>query len=326
MLRAAAYASWDTLEAGLEQMCQAATDRHPPFILAPGVDWPERLGYVPTPDVWPPGAHSNYEMAYLDYGECAVVLDGAAFRLQPGNFCIVEPRLLHYEAPVHCGVAYRLFWFAVRPSRLSLFAAEYQSKGCFRVLGGVHATTEHSLTPILDALCQAVRSRSLFSEALQRGYLLTFLGQVGRQLELERLREPSPQAALGDGIIQETIQFIADHYADFSLSVVDLANRVFLSPSYFSVYFRSRTGYSPYQYLLKVRMERAQALLSQTDWTIDRISESVGFGSPYHFSRMFRRMKSVSPSEFRRQAQGQLRHAPSTHRPELNRQSRPVAN
>lgn len=88
------------------------------------------------------------------------------------------------------------------------------------------------------------------------------------------------------------------HYAE-KLTVADLANAARLSPAHFSREFRKAFGESPHQYLLTRRLERAAALLRNTDWTVLRICVEVGLSSVGSFSTSFRRIFGLTPTAYR---------------------------
>ena len=71
---------------------------------------------------------------------------------------------------------------------------------------------------------------------------------------------------------------------------------------------KEQTGTSPLQWLLNVRVRKAQELLERTCLPIDRIGTEVGFDVPSHFRERFRRRVGLSPSAYRRSfAAGQSR-------------------
>lgn len=72
-----------------------------------------------------------------------------------------------------------------------------------------------------------------------------------------------------------------------------------LSASRLRVLFKQATGLSPKQYQLALRMERAARLLSDGALPVGMIAEQTGYDSIYHFSRQFKRMLGVSPSQYR---------------------------
>ena len=83
------------------------------------------------------------------------------------------------------------------------------------------------------------------------------------------------------------------------LSVADLARVAGLSPAHFSREFRRTFGEAPHQYLLTRRLERAAALLRNTDRTVTEICFAVGLSSLGSFVTSFRRVHGVAPLAYR---------------------------
>jgi AraC family transcriptional regulator len=88
-------------------------------------------------------------------------------------------------------------------------------------------------------------------------------------------------------------------HLDRDVSLAELAAAAGLSTGYFSQMFRKSTGQSPHQFVLAVRIERAQELLKGSQRIID-VALSCGFQTQQHFARVFRAMCNVSPTEYRR--------------------------
>jgi AraC-like DNA-binding protein len=83
------------------------------------------------------------------------------------------------------------------------------------------------------------------------------------------------------------------------LDVPTLARVAHLSPAHFSRAFRDAFGETPHQYLLTRRLERAAALLRNTDWTVAEICLSVGLSSIGSFTTSFTRTYGLSPTAYR---------------------------
>lgn len=84
-------------------------------------------------------------------------------------------------------------------------------------------------------------------------------------------------------------------------TVEDLANSVSLSSSRFHVVYKSLFGVSPIRDLIEARIDRAKGLLleEETD-SLSQIAENLGYKNQYDFSRQFKQITGLSPSEFRK--------------------------
>jgi AraC family transcriptional regulator len=100
--------------------------------------------------------------------------------------------------------------------------------------------------------------------------------------------------------LQEAIEYIHEHLvADISIEAI--AAQVGMSRFYFSRLFKQSTGFSPYQYLLRRRVERAQQLLTQKHMSITDIALDCGFSDSSQLARHFRKIVGVSPNVYRQQ-------------------------
>lgn len=109
--------------------------------------------------------------------------------------------------------------------------------------------------------------------------------------------EPGPES--GSRIqIQRAKDFINANY-DRAVSVAEIAGTVHMSASCFSKKFKESTGFSPYDYLLSVRLDRAKELLRRTDDSIEDIAYKTGFNSASNFIYFFGRQAGISPLKFR---------------------------
>lgn len=102
-------------------------------------------------------------------------------------------------------------------------------------------------------------------------------------------------------------EYIIHHYEE-PITVEGLAE--YASVSHSSLYrrFVKRFQISPKRFLLEYRIERACALLTESNCSIQEISNSVGFEDPFYFSRAFKEVKGVSPRQYaaRRRGGGDL--------------------
>ncbi len=93
--------------------------------------------------------------------------------------------------------------------------------------------------------------------------------------------------------------YIRSHYSDESLSVCDISSQVFLSASYVCTYFKNETGQTINQYLTDFRIKKAKELLADPRYQITDISDKVGYSNGNYFSKSFKKLTGLSPSEYR---------------------------
>lgn len=121
---------------------------------------------------------------------------------------------------------------------------------------------------------------------------------VIRTLRAERFKEFDEV-----NLIDHITAYINQHYAKH-LSLQTLSQVFFLTPAYLSHYFKNKRGVNYYRYLTGVRINRACELLAGSDMPIARIASLVGVDDYRTFTKLFRREKGVSPSEYRRLSEG----------------------
>jgi AraC family transcriptional regulator len=107
-----------------------------------------------------------------------------------------------------------------------------------------------------------------------------------------------PLREVEGGLPKHKLKLVLDYihdYLDQDLSLADLAALVEMSPHYFARLFKQSTGFTPHQYVIRTRVERAKQLLLQGKLTIAQIAYSVGFAHQSHLNRHFKRHLGLTP-------------------------------
>ena len=99
--------------------------------------------------------------------------------------------------------------------------------------------------------------------------------------------------------ISRVKSFLDEHYEE-KLSLESVASHFFIDKHYLARLFKEQYGVTLVTYLQQVRITHAKRMLRFTDKSIEEIGLECGIGELNYFSRVFKKLEGVSPSEFRR--------------------------
>lgn len=101
-------------------------------------------------------------------------------------------------------------------------------------------------------------------------------------------------------LMQKAAEYIDSHYHNSELSLGEVSDQFYLSPSYFSTVFKRAFGMGFNEYLTMVRLNHAERLLTDSALRTYEIAERVGYASPQYMSILFKRHFGCSLSEYRK--------------------------
>jgi AraC-like DNA-binding protein len=159
------------------------------------------------------------------------------------------------------------------------------------------------LQPIIDAIAASLRGIGLSGN---RDVSVTLPATEGQTLVVSVRTRGSRTGAgpatprgldawqlrLVDGTIQQKI--------GEPISVSMLSSIAGLSRSHFSHAFRKSVGRSPHAHIVRLRIERAMALMVDSDSSLTNIALATGFSDQAHFSNRFRRLVGMTPTQWRK--------------------------
>ncbi|MEF3305447.1 AraC family transcriptional regulator [Paenibacillus sp. GYB003] len=236
-------------------------------------------------------------LAYVYGGEGTLELDdfsgalhaGCIFQIYPGRrMCITSSRerpLSFYSIHFQYGI---VRWDGMEGSFRSSAAGPLPFPDLLRAEDGFD---------LQDAFARVFRTWNEMKvgyEWYAKTALMTVLAKLSSALS-------SPDGAEDDSKrqIAASIAYIRDHYKE-PLQRGDLAAVAALSPGYFNVMFKRHTGYTPVEYITKVRIDKAKQMLHGSRMPVQKIAQEVGYADSYYFSRVFKQEVGLTPREYRK--------------------------
>lgn len=115
-------------------------------------------------------------------------------------------------------------------------------------------------------------------------------------VEAERLNSPARPMT---GFVARAERLLQDA-VDQPPAIPDVARKLGVAYSHFRREFKRHTGLAPYQYVRRLRLEKARRLIGSSTESLQVIADRLGFASPYHLSAAFKQHYGQSPSCWRR--------------------------
>lgn len=173
-----------------------------------------------------------------------------------------------------------------------------------KILQGYGITNEMRVLPTGTSLDYARIFKQMIHE-LQRcqthypEVLTLLLRQLFILIHRQLTREHTRKNDYLDAEMSLAMQFFNDNY-NTEVNIEEYASARGMSVSWFIRSFKQYTHTTPMQYIVSRRITNAQMLLETTNYNITEIGQIVGYDNPLYISRIFRKQKGMSPSDYRK--------------------------
>ena len=258
--------------------------------------WPDFIAHSVwrRDDFW---KHENYFLFAVEIiveGELLVISREKKTLLKPGDACLIprgEDSVLRCGPGGFCRKFSIGFRGAILPHLLSLNGLVQKQN--------LHLPHPESILQRLLELRNLLFRKDPDSRIHIQGLCFEFLSDLSGTASSG---EPENAAACGDLRLQEAVNLLGSNITNpLRLSV--LAETLDLSSSTLNRLFRRHFGKSPKQYFLELKLQTAADLLASSTLTIKQIAGQTGFRNQLHFSKMFKHVRGLSPSAYRKSVQ-----------------------
>ncbi|WP_338540062.1 AraC family transcriptional regulator [Paenibacillus tundrae] len=137
---------------------------------------------------------------------------------------------------------------------------------------------------------------------IERLYVKSLFYQFIHELMLQLSTEKS--SVMSSDPVQHTLRYLHDHYRE-QVTLDDLAERFNYSSRHLSMQFKQKTGSSPIDYLIQIRLAEARRMLIKSNVTLREIAVEVGYTDVYYFSRLFKKHVGISPTRYQQRVRQQ---------------------
>jgi len=228
--------------------------------------------------------YSNFLLMYIKKGTGLVSFDNKTYVVHENDIIIIDCHKSH----TYSSDNFETLWIHFDGSMSKqYFDLLYHRYGCV-----FHLLQSTIIPKYLNIILDSFKSNIIPNEPLVSCYIQRML------TELLLISTDTNNNGNRDNPVIKIMVFIKDNYKN-KLTLEELSSKVNLSLFYFSRIFKKESGYTPYEYIIMIRINEAKRLLKSTQLSIKQIAFSTGFNSESNFVTCFKNNSNVTPKEFR---------------------------
>lgn len=230
-----------------------------------------------------PVGRPDYQLLYIYKGCGHFLLDGSWREMPAGSLVLYspsEPQVYSYytkDAP-------QIYWIHFTGTEIPALLEKYDIRSGY-------VGENRLLKQLFDEIILELQLRKPMFQDITLVLFQKMLLLI-RRLTLSQSDAKDQTVQIDQLIVRLNQQYMEQW--DIS-SMADFCN---LSPYYFSHQFKNMTGFSPVQYLNRLRIEKAKELLLTEDLSISEVAALVGYKDPLYFSKAFKKATGSSPKSF----------------------------
>ena len=234
----------------------------------------------------------SYLFFIVKNGAGVLVYDGVEYLLGEGD-CVFIDCERQYSHTTALDNLWSLFWIHYYGAQMSTIYEKYLSRGGMPVFHPANITSFVNL------------HASLFTTASSDDYVRDMkINALLNQL-LVLLMEESWNPKEDDSKRQKKSMlpikvYLDEHYRE-KIVLDELSDKFYVNKYYMTRLFKEQYGVSINSYIQRLKITKAKKMLRFTNDTLENIGVECGIGEPNYFSRMFKRIEGITPSEYRRQ-------------------------
>lgn len=241
-----------------------------------------------------PEGCDEYLFIYCKEGKGWIDLYGKRKKLEANHF-IILPRNVQHAYGADEKNPWTIYWLHFRGSKAPLFALRFDKPTA--VLPSAQSRIEERLDLFEEIFMTLNESTDMDHMHYANLCFAHFLGSF---LFMDIYQNRFRSKEYSENIMNRVVHFMNDNI-ESNLKIADFANFCGYSESYLYRKFVKEMGHSPMDYFIRLKIDKACKLLTQTDMKVNQIAHKLGFKESQYFSRTFSNVMGISALAFRKQ-------------------------
>lgn len=232
----------------------------------------------------------EYVLIYCIEGKGWLEIEDKHYDIYPGDLFICPPNIIHSYGADKIN-PWTKYWLHFRGNKGLIFMECIGISTCCPVFkAGISQNIIERFEHIFEVLKMGYTSANLLVASSDTQLILS---------ELNSIRANGPFSSEPGTTVEAVIEFMLKHVCD-NKTLEDFAHYSQISKYYLIRVFKDKTGYTPYDYYMRLKIQKACELLHSKTKSILGISVSLGFTDQFHFSKVFKKITGYSPTNYRK--------------------------
>ena len=240
-----------------------------------------------------PRGRLDFQILYIASGKVHFYFDNSEMDtvVSAGNMVLYRPK--EPQRYVYFGTDQtEVFWVHFTGGNVKNILRGYGIQDNMRI---INTGTSPEYTRLFKQMIQELQR----CQTDYKDLLVLLLQQLFISIHRQITKEHKLKNEYLDSEMEIAMQYFNDHY-NAEINIEEYAASRGMSVSWFIRNFKLYTNTTPMQYIVSLRIANAQMMLETTNYNVTEIGNIVGYDNPLYFSRIFRKQKGISPSEYRK--------------------------
>ncbi len=241
-----------------------------------------------------PNWHEKFEFILIDSGALTITLNTKIVRAEAGTLIVVAANVLHSADCNICDCRCKIISFDINTV---LDDTIYEQSLRNNLLN--HSViindiiTDSKAVSYFNDLYNVCGKKLLSQPILEKGYACIFFSYL-----IENFSQKNSFFQTANSKFDNVLEYIYQNYTK-SITTKQIAQRFSYNKSYFCRKFQKITNLTPTEFILTLRIEHSQKLMTNSSLSLNDIAQQSGFSSYPYFSLKFKETVGFSPAEWR---------------------------
>ncbi len=250
-------------------------------------------------------SHNFWEMVYVDSGTVEIDAGKTPITLNQGEVIFHKPNEFHtLKADRKTASNVFVISFVCSSDSMKFFNGKTMQvpQKLKKIISSIIEEYLETFVPMSyeDIKLEIKENPPIGSQQMIRTYLEQFLILLIRHAQDQRaLRIFPSKESMENHLMSQIIQYIDENIYN-EITIKQICSKFSYSRTYLSKIFKQTTDYTILEYILMKKIKEAKKLIREKNMNFTQISDKLSFDNPHYFSRVFKRVTNMTPSDYKK--------------------------